>query len=134
MNKLLFFILFLFLSSSLFSQEINTDPFENRIIQKYYSIAELTSTKDNYYEKFKQIKYYYIHSFILDENSFSNCPYFNPQLFDINDYNHLRCKDRRREVVTSCNVRLILLSQNELDKLVQYDGVLPAEIEPSIDR
>jgi hypothetical protein len=134
MKTILFSILLFFITNTVFSQDINTDPYNNRIIQKYYTKAELTATQANHFDKFKQIKYYYIHSFILDENSFVNCPNFNPQLFDINDYNHLRSRDRRREVVTSCNVRLILLSQIELDKLVQYDGVLPAEIEPSIDR
>ena len=120
MNKLFFSFVLLFLCSSLFSQAINTDTFNNRIIQKYYNKSELTLIKANHYDKFKQIKYYYIHSFKLDENSFSNCSNFNPELFDINEYNHLRSKDRQIEIVTNYKVRVKLLSQHELDLLVQY--------------
>jgi len=132
MKKLLLLGLFsIILQTTLLSQSINTDPYNNRVIQKYYTKNDLTATQDVDYAKFKWIKYYYIHSFIIDETTLAACPTFDPQLFDVNDYNHLRVNERRITFTTPCGVTITLLSGRELELLIHYDGVLPAPTDPT---
>lgn len=125
--KLFYIIGFLLLFQiNSFSQSINTDPFNNRIVLKYYSIPELTAIKNDYYERYKKIKYYYIHSFIIDTTSLASCPNFNPQLFDVSEYESYRNPERRIEVTLPCGVKVTLKTNRELYELILYDGVLPS--------
>src|SRR5688572_4314209 len=68
MNKLsliLLFSCFLLFTNTEISAQGNTDPFQNRIIAKYYSHEELDYMKANLPDKFNYVRCYYIHSFSL---------------------------------------------------------------------
>lgn len=126
--KKLFLLLFIINVSLIANaQLVNTNPFENRILQKYYTKAELTHMNIHFHEKFKKLKYYYIHSFIIDPTTAAACPSFDPDLFDISDYESYRIPSRRTDITLPCGVIITLLSQREIDLLIYYDGILPAE-------
>src|SRR5688572_33193694 len=118
MKIYLLIVCFLFLSTHIFSQEIKTDPYENRVIQKRYTKADLSVAESQDYEKFKWIKYYYIHSFVIDKTETDGCPLFIPELFDVTDYESFRLSDRRVTVTEPIyGIKITLLSQRELDLL-----------------
>lgn len=132
MRKLLLSVLLLPLFSHVHSQDINTDPFQNRVIQSYYTKADLTAAQTQDFNKFKWIKYYYIHSFILEAPFTSSCAVMTQEMVDVSVYERYRLPDRRVTLTDhDCGFTITLLSRRELDLLIHYDGVLP---DPDIER
>jgi hypothetical protein len=129
--KKFYLILFLMgLLHSVVAQNINPDPYNNRIVLKYYKPAELRAAETQDYEKFKWIKYYYIHSFILDSPATLSCDNYSAALVDIKDYESYRLPNRRVTVRNEeCGYYITLLSQRELDIMIHNDSEKP-EIKP----
>lgn len=123
----LFFLFCGFISSAQTSTDKN--PYTSRVIAKYYSKEELQFIETNHPEKFKKIKYYYLHSFIVSDMNCTTCPDYNPELIDIREYNHLR-KPYERVTITNeeFGYRVTLLSEQEVEQLIKKDS---REIETS---
>lgn len=112
----------LFLNLKLKSQE--TDPFKNRVINKYYSTEKLTQLQQNSYEEFKRVKYYFIHSFLITNLNCSTCPKYLPTIFDVSNYEHLRLQSTSVEFIDSTkNAKIVLLSKNKLHELITTETI-----------
>ncbi|MFZ5551466.1 MAG: hypothetical protein ACOZCO_00010 [Bacteroidota bacterium] len=125
MKQIFTAFLFIVFATSGFSQG-NTDPYQNRLILKKYKVADLQTMQSGYYEKFKQVKYYYIYSFFITDLSCESCPDYVAELIDVDDYNHLRQPNTRVTITDNTyGFSITLLSQRELDILIMNDGPIP---------
>lgn len=106
------------------AQNINPDPYNNRIVLKYYKPAELRAAETLDFEKFKWIKYYYIHSYILKNPVNNSCDNYTPELVDVSEFESYRLPNRRVTVRSeNCGFFITLLSQRELDIMIRNDEV-----------
>jgi len=101
------------------------NPYSSRVIAKYYSNQELHYLENNKPEKFKKIKYYYLHSFIVTDLNCATCKKMNYDLIDVLDYNRYRSDNER---VTIDNAEygfsITLLSRREVDRMIKFDTVV----------
>lgn len=111
-------------TTSTSSKAQETNPFHNRVINKYYSTEKLTQLQQNSYEEFKRVKYYFIHSFLLSNLNCATCPSFLPQIFDVSKYEHLRLQNTAVEFVDSTkNAKVVLLSKNQLMQMIANETI-----------
>lgn len=76
------------------NQHLRFNPFDNAIILKHYTVQELKNYQINDSLKFKMIAYYYTQSFSVEKMTCDECPDFNPETFDVSDYEYLRDKEK----------------------------------------
>lgn len=105
--KSICFFSFLFIVNVAFSQKHKNDTvffaknqhlrfsaFDNPVILKHYTVQELKNYQINDSLKFNTIVYYYSQSFSVEKMTCNECPDFNPETFDVSDYEYLRDKEK----------------------------------------
>lgn len=126
--RLFFVIIGIIFSTVLFAQ--NPNVFDNRVIMKYHTKQDLLQMQQTDTLKFLYVKYYYIHSFILQPISCTNCPPYNPDLVDVSEYDHLRQEHTRVTFTdTLKGYKITLFSKNELMELIKYGAILSSDAE-----
>src|SRR5690606_33552802 len=120
----LLLVAFISIMVSATSKAQETNPFQNRVINKYYSTEKLTQLQQNSYAEFKRVKYYFIHSFTLTNLNCATCPAFLPQIFDVSKYEHLRLQNTTVEFVDSTkNAKIVLISKNQLAQMIADETI-----------
>ena len=129
MNKFLLFISFTSLSilpSFSLKAQGSTDPYQNRVIAKYYSTKDLDYLKINAPEKFKKIKYLFIYSFSVQPFPCANCPAFDLSLVDIKEFEKLRLPNESITITDSTRgFKITLVSDRQLYLMIKNDSENP---------
>lgn len=99
-TKLFLFVLLccFFVSAILHAQNqiLVTDKgnaLQNKVLLKHYSSGELQQIKQYNPQKYNTIVYYYTKSFKVEKITCSDCKEFDPELFDVSEYERFRKKD-----------------------------------------
>lgn len=94
---------------------INSDPFSNPVIQKYYSSDMLHSIQSQDSLMFETIVYYFTQSFIVEPGTCYDCIPQDLSQFDVSLYENLRLKNERyTRDFEKQGFKLTLLSYSEL--------------------
>ncbi|MDF2436517.1 MAG: hypothetical protein K0Q95_893 [Bacteroidota bacterium] len=112
-------ILFITLSTITFygyaqgpNPSVVNNTFTNPIILSHYSLAELQALSA---KKIASINYYYTESFILDSIACNECRPFEPEKFDVSQFEQFRQQSTRYiRDYTKYGYRLTLLSRDEM--------------------
>lgn len=112
------FFLFLILVPGLVLAQGNTDPYQNRVIMKYYSHEELQTIESTMPGKFQQIKNYFIYSFTVTPIPCSSCAEADLSLIDIREYEAHRHEIRPITITDEVHgFKITLMSKAELGRL-----------------
>ncbi len=118
-SRILFFMLAGICFSGIASGQGNTNPYQNRLIAKYYTPAELDYLQTNLPQKFNQVKFFYIYSFYVTALPCTGCPAANLSLVDVRDYESYRLPD---QLVTinepSKGYSITLISKRDLEQMI----------------
>ena len=110
----------------------NTNPYQNRLIAKYYTTSELEYIQANMPQKFNEIKMYYIHSFSVVQAPCNGCPAIDLSLVDVKEFESQRLPNQRVTITDSeRGFTITLISKKELETLF-YRGIVverPKQIE-----
>jgi hypothetical protein len=120
MNKF-YILIFLLISTSTTSRsQSNSDPYANRVIAKHYTNAELLNMETNFPQRFKYVKYYYIHSFYITPYSCGTCQSYVPELVDVSAYESYRQQSSRVTINNTINgFNITLFSKDELSTMIK---------------
>lgn len=91
-------------------------PYSNPVLLTHYSEAELGQLYLQDSLKYKTIVYYYTQSFIVEPVTCSECRPFDPQKFDVSEYERFRLQSARfTRSFYKYGFKLTLLSVDELE-------------------
>lgn len=132
-SRFLFFTLAGICLSGTASAQGNTNPYQNRLIAKYYTPAELDYLKANLPAHFDKLKFYFIYSFQVTAIPCSSCPAIELSLVDVSEFESQRLPNQVVTVTdTVRGFTITLISQRQLDLLYMSSNA-PKERPRQID-